>query len=304
MKVAPGPHNLSVYDDDGHLATQTAPFLKAGVEAGEAVIAVIDQRKWSALRELLGPASEQISHLDRDTVYTRPEDALYAYDARVRHLVSGGAPFVRVWGEFPVFTSREQASPWIAYEAILNQAFAHHPVQLMCGYDAREHSDAVLEGALQTHPLVLDETWHENPEYHDPAEMVRALTPAAYALPDLRPLPLPADSAGFRRTLRNEMTAAGASAAQSADLLVAAAEIWANAGRHGRGARALRVGRVDGHFVCEISDNGPGAPDALTGYLPPRTGHDDGVGVWVARQLTSRLEFIPTTDGLATRLWV
>jgi anti-sigma regulatory factor (Ser/Thr protein kinase) len=304
VSVAPGHHNLSVYDDDDHLSAQTAPFLQGGVDAGEAVIAVIDQRKWAVLRELLGPASESLSYMDRDVVYTRPEDALFAYDARVRHLVKGGAPFVRVWGEFPVFGTPEETDAWIAYEAILNRAFAHHPLQLMCGYDAREHSDAVLEGALHTHPRMLDATWHDNSEYHDPAEIVRALTPEAQALPGLRPLPLPTDTGAFRRALAQEMAADGVPAPDAQDLLMAAGEIWANARRHGKGARGVRVGRVDGRFVCELSEHGPGIQDPLSGYLPPRAGHADGVGVWVARQLTARLEFLSGRDGSATRLWV
>jgi hypothetical protein len=78
----------------------------------------------------------------------------------------------------------------------------------------------------------------------------------------------------------------------------------ANARRHGNGASALRVGRVDGRFVCELADHGPGIQDPLTGYLPPRPGHADAAGVWVARQLTARLEFVSTPHGFATRLWV
>jgi anti-sigma regulatory factor (Ser/Thr protein kinase) len=304
VSVAPGHHNLSVYDDDGVLSARTAPFLEAGVDAGEAVIAVVDQRKWALLRDLLGPVCEPISYVDRDAFYTRPEDALFAYDARVRHLVKDGAPSVRVWAEFPVFTSRDEADAWIAYEAILNRAFAHHPVQIVCGYDAREHSGAVLEGAWHTHPRVLDEGWLENPRYDDPEQTVRALTPDAGALPGLRRLPLPADTAAFRRALLQEMTADGVPEPKAYNLLVAAGEIYANAGRHGNGASALRVGRVDGRFVCELADHGPGMQDPLTGYLPPRPGHAGGAGVWVARQLTARLDFVTTPQGFATRLWV
>ncbi len=46
MSVPPGHHNLSVYDDDSDLSERAAPFLEAAVEADEAVIAVVDQRKW------------------------------------------------------------------------------------------------------------------------------------------------------------------------------------------------------------------------------------------------------------------
>jgi anti-sigma regulatory factor (Ser/Thr protein kinase) len=100
------------------------------------------------------------------------------------------------------------------------------------------------------------------------------------------------------------MSAEGVPAPEAQHLLVAAAEVFANALHHGHGANKLRVGRVDGRFVCELSDHGPGISDPLIGYLPPRPGHLDGVGLWVARQLTARLEFVATPHGFATRLWV
>jgi anti-sigma regulatory factor (Ser/Thr protein kinase) len=53
-----------------------------------------------------------------------------------------------------------------------------------------------------------------------------------------------------------------------------------------------------------VSDHGPGLDDPLAGHLPP--GHADvqGAGLWVARQLTSRLDLLSSDRGLTTRLWV
>jgi anti-sigma regulatory factor (Ser/Thr protein kinase) len=64
------------------------------------------------------------------------------------------------------------------------------------------------------------------------------------------------------------------------------------------------MGLVDGHFVCEISDDGPGLDDPLAGYVPPRPDQEDGAGLWVARQLSSRLELMSSADGLTVRLWL
>jgi anti-sigma regulatory factor (Ser/Thr protein kinase) len=88
------------------------------------------------------------------------------------------------------------------------------------------------------------------------------------------------------------------------NLLVAAAEVLANAERHGGGTPSVRVGRVGDRFVCEVSDDGPGIRDPLAGFLPPRRGHADGAGLWVARQLTRQLELVPSPHGASVRLWV
>ena len=63
----------------------------------------------------------------------------------------------------------------------------------------------------------------------------------------------------------------------------------------------LAVGRAQGRFVCEIVDRGDGFDDPAAGYLAPRKGI--GVGLWVARQLTWRIEFF-YSPGFTTRIWL
>ncbi len=86
-------------------------------------------------------------------------------------------------------------------------------------------------------------------------------------------------------------------------MLVAANEVFGNALRHGDGPTALRAGLVDGWFVCEIGDEGPGMHDPFAGYVPPTPGQS-GQGLWTARRLVSRLELIPAEPGLIVRLWL
>jgi anti-sigma regulatory factor (Ser/Thr protein kinase) len=86
--------------------------------------------------------------------------------------------------------------------------------------------------------------------------------------------------------------------------VLAAGELYANAVTHGDGAPRLRAGRVEGRFVCELADRGDGFDDPLAGYLPPCPGAAKGAGLWVARQLASRMELFPTPGGGVTaRLW-
>jgi anti-sigma regulatory factor (Ser/Thr protein kinase) len=116
-------------------------------------------------------------------------------------------------------------------------------------------------------------------------------------------VPTDGDAHALRARLLAEMAAAGVPEVDAAKMLMAVVEVLTNAHRHGDGVRAIRIGRVGERFVCEISDHGPGLHDPLAGYLPPHPGHARGAGLWVARQMTRRLEMTSSERGLTTRLW-
>ncbi|MEA2358479.1 MAG: hypothetical protein QOI62_1739 [Solirubrobacteraceae bacterium] len=304
MSGSPAHHNLFSYDQDDALVDHVAPFLKAGLGEREAVVLVVDARKRALLTAALADLAGGVAYIDRDSYYTRPEDALAGYDAQVRRYLQDGAPRVRVFGELPLCRTQEESDTWILYEALLNPAFAHHPVTIVCGLDAREQPDSVLEGSWQTHPRTMNAGWSDNDHYHRPEDIVRARTPAPDDVSGLTAVPADGDARALRMRLLSEMATAEIPAADADNMLIAVGEVMANAHRHGGGARGLRVGRVGARFVCEISDHGSGLDDPLAGYLPPRPGHAGGAGLWVARQMTRRLEMLSSERGLTTRLWV
>jgi anti-sigma regulatory factor (Ser/Thr protein kinase) len=304
MTASPAPHNLYAYDEDAALVDHVAPFLAEGLRRREAVVVVVDARKRALLVDALGDLALRVAYIDRDGYYTRPEEALAGYDAHVRRYVRDGAPRVRVFGELPICRTQEESDTWILYEALLNPAFEHHPVTILCGLDAREQPDSVLQGSWETHPRTLDHGWSDNNHYHRPADVVRARTPAPEDVSGLTAVPTDTDARALRVLLLAEMAAAEVPDAGAHGMAMAAGEVLVNAHRYGGGARSLRVGRVGERFVCEISDHGPGLDDPLAGYLPPRPGHAAGAGLWVARQMTRRLEMLSSERGLTTRLWV
>jgi anti-sigma regulatory factor (Ser/Thr protein kinase) len=295
---------MLVYDADAALAGFVERFVTEGRDGNEPVVAVYVPEKQSLLRDALGPAGNGITFADAREVYTRPEAAVSRYAATLRRLLSDGASSVRVVGELPICETEWEWNTWMLYEALLNRVFDDFPAHVVCTYDERVVPEPVMQASLLTHPRVHDGEWHDSPHFHDPAEMVRALTPEPQPLPHLREVPAGDDAASFREQLAREMRAAAVLADEALAMLLAAGEIYVNALRHGRGAPTLRVGRYDGRFVCELSDRGNGLDDPLAGYVPPRVDAEDGAGLWVARQLTSRVEFLPTLGGgLTTRLW-
>jgi anti-sigma regulatory factor (Ser/Thr protein kinase) len=297
-------HDLFVYDDDDGLVEGVAPFLEAGLADGEPGVVVVEPRKWELLARALGSRTDAITYIDRDSFYTRPEAVLAGYDGMFRRLTRDGASAVRFFGELPICETDSQWNLWVSYEAILNRAFAHRPLWATCGYDAREVPEPILDSAYETHPEVLTDGSAPNPQYHEPEDVVRSRTPAPAALSGLHAMPVGGGPRGFRERLSLELEAAAVPESEAQNMLVAAGEVLANAERHGGESLSVRVGRVDDRFVCEVSDDGRGIADPLAGFLPPRPGHTDGAGLWVARQLTRRLELIPSPQGMSVRLWV
>jgi anti-sigma regulatory factor (Ser/Thr protein kinase) len=301
---SPAHHNLYQYEDDGALFDHVAPFLREGVAEHEAVVLVVDPRKRALVKQALGGLASQIDYIDRDTYYTRPEDALAGYDAQVRRYLRGGADRVRAFAELPLCRTQEDCDTWIQYEALVNPALAHHPVTIVCGLDVREQPDSVQEGSWHTHPRTMNHQWSDNGHYHRPEEVARALISAPEDAPGLTSVPADTDPGALRRLLVAEMAAAGIPRPRADDMTLAVVEVLANAHRYGGGVRALRIGRVGERFVCEISDHGPGLDDPLAGWMPPGSLYAHGVGLWVARQATRRLDMMSTDRGLTTRLWV
>jgi anti-sigma regulatory factor (Ser/Thr protein kinase) len=298
-------HSLLVYDDDDRMVERMAPFLSSGLADGERAVVVLDRWKWEPLAGALGSVADNALYIERDAFYTRPEAAVAGYDGTVRRFMRDGATGIRVFGEVPRCETDAQWDLWLRYEAILNRAFEHHPVWIVCGYDAREVPGPLLDEALDTHPETLEDGWRRSPHYHEPEDVVRSRTPTpAPPLAGLHALALDGGPRGFREALSAELEAAAVSEVEAGNMLVAAEEVLANGHRHGGETVRVHVGGVGDRFVCEVSDDGPGIDDPLTGFLPPRPGHADGAGLWVARQLTRQLELVPSAHGATVRLWV
>jgi anti-sigma regulatory factor (Ser/Thr protein kinase) len=296
-------HGAFVYEDDDRMLGTLAPWLNAGLADGEPVVVVLERTKWEQLAGALGSGADAISRFSSDVFLARPETALAGFDGVFRRLMRDGASGLRVYGE-PPWRAEAEWNAWISFEAIFNRAFAHQRGWVMCGYDARKVPEPALLGAFETHPEVLTEDWARSPHYHDPEEVVRSHTPTPVPLTGLHALPLDDGTRGFRENLRAELEAGGVSKLDTKSMLIAAGEVLANAQRHGGERVSVSVGRVDGRFVCEVSDDGPGFDDPLAGFLPPRPGHTHGTGLWVARQLTQELELVPSPHGMTVRLWV
>jgi anti-sigma regulatory factor (Ser/Thr protein kinase) len=295
-------HNAFVYESQDEYVRRAVPFLREALEAGEGAIVAHTKPGMAMMREALGSDATHVRFVDVSSAYTRPARTLAAYH-KVYAEQLHKTPKLRAVADVQFGPDPREWDLWTGYEAVFNRSFAHLPAWVLCSYNANGTPDPIIEGVWQTHPEVVDrDTWATSGRYEDPDHLLRRITPPPEELPDLRSIPVASDPEQIRERLAPELTTAGFGPQKTLEVLLAATEVASNAIRHGRGIEDVRVGRSHGRFVCEIIDRGPGFDDPAAGYLAPREGI--GRGLWVARQLTWRIEFFQSPRGFTARIWL
>jgi anti-sigma regulatory factor (Ser/Thr protein kinase) len=295
-------HSAFIYESDDEYLARAVPFLKEALDAGEGAIVANTKPGLAIMREALGADAPNVTFVDVGSSYTRPARALAAYH-RVYAEQLRATPTLRAVADVQFGPDPREWDLWTGYEAVFNRSFGHLPAWVLCSYNANGTPDPIIEGVWQTHPEVVERRmWTTSGRYEDPDQLLRRITPPAAALPDLRTIGSGSDAEQVRERLAPELAAAGVGEAKRLEMLLAATEIATNAIRHGRGIEAMRVGLAHGRLVLEIIDRGPGFDDPAAGYLAPRSGV--GKGLWVARQLTWRIEFFHSPRGFTARIWL
>jgi anti-sigma regulatory factor (Ser/Thr protein kinase) len=294
-------HNALVYESKDEYLARAVPFLKAGIEAGEGAVVAHTKPGLAMMREALGRDTARVTFVDVGGAYTRPTRTLAAYhNVYVEQLRK--TPTLRAVADVQFGPDPNEWDIWTGYEAVFNRSFGHLPAWVLCSYDANGTPDPIIEGVWQTHPEVIaGDSWNRSDHYEDPDHALRRLTPPPAPLIGLRPIAFGRGAEELREQLARELSVSRIREGGSLDLLLAATEIANNAIQHGGGIQEVRVGRAQGRFVCEIVDRGDGFDDPAAGYLAPRDGV--GAGLWVARQLTWRIEFFQSPTGFTTRIW-
>jgi anti-sigma regulatory factor (Ser/Thr protein kinase) len=295
-------HNAFVYQSQDEYVARSVAFLREGLQAGEGAIVANTRPRLAVMHEALGSDAAQVTFVDVSSAYTRPARTLAAYHKVFAEQLHQTAS-LRAVADVQFGPDPGEWDLWVGFEAVLNRSFGHLPAWVWCTYNASGLPDPMLEGVWRTHPEVLaDNTWNRSAQYEDPNRLLRRITPEPAPLSGLRPIAFGRAPEEFRERLARELVAESVTEAKALDMLVAATEIFTNAIHHGGGVEEVRVGRAEGRFVCEIVDRGGGFDDPGAGYLAPREGV--GRGLWVARQLTWRIEFFDSPQGFTTRIWL
>jgi transcriptional regulator with XRE-family HTH domain len=169
-------HQVLLYATDEEFLNEAGPFLAAGVERSEALLAVTSRTNIDLLNDHLGAEADKVEFADATTWYSSPAAALGAYKDFANARLAAGAPWVRVLGEpGPAWSggSGSETRLWTRYESLVNLVFAAWPVTLLCAYDERSIAPEIASHARVTHPHTIGPgAGADSPDYVDPGGFV------------------------------------------------------------------------------------------------------------------------------------
>ncbi|GGU98621.1 hypothetical protein GCM10010182_14170 [Actinomadura cremea] len=299
-------HRAFVYAGTDDFLSVAVPFLRAGLEADQAVVAVAREPHLTALRDTLADHGDAIAFRDSAKFYLHPVHTLRDY----QEIVKGSAPRSVCALAEPVWDGwdERQTREWIRYESLINVVFGDSGARALCPYNGASLPAEVVRQMRRTHPSVLrDGRTESNAEYVRPeafgAECDRARPFTRPATADHMVID-GADLHAMRTFVERRADAHGLGPARTLNLITAVNELAANALQHGTPPAGLRVWADGDDLVCEVGDHGcwRPAPSSLTGFIPPDTALQPGFGLWTVRLLVDLMELRTDWNGTFVRI--
>jgi anti-sigma regulatory factor (Ser/Thr protein kinase) len=296
-------HQALLYAGDEEFVDGTLPFVRAGLEADEPTMVVVNTTKIGVLKEALDGDGQYVQFADMAEVGVNPARIIPAWRSFLD--ISEGRP-IRGVGE-PVWASRtaDQIVECQRHEALLNVAFAGgEDFQLLCPYDVEALDPAIINETHRSHPQLRHGSRESKSDAYLGLEAFSA--PFHEALPEPPPdaerLHVNVASLGsLRAAVRRFAADAGAVGRIVDDLLVGVNELASNSVRHGGGEGEVRLWRQGDELVCEVRDHGH-LDIPLVGRVRPDPLQVDGRGLWLTNQLCDLVQIRSGADGTVVRL--
>src|SRR3712207_1276571 len=229
-------HAAAVLRGEADLLAVALPFLDAGLRAGDLVALSCPPEVAALLCEELDERAEHVrNEPGLSLLGARAPDAL-AYARRIAEQGPGSGQ-LRLLSLVDFGPGPAGWREGVRFESAANRVMQGAPVDSLCLYDRRRLPAAVVETAAATHPyLVHDGAWAPSTAYRDPADYLSGLPWPREAVEDTAPV-LTLDDApslvALRHAIGRVLTARVPDRDQREDLHLAAAEVAANAFRHG-----------------------------------------------------------------------
>lgn len=310
--VASFRHQALFYDHIDDLLATAVPFIQEGVDSGDCVVVQAPEATWTAISAQLS-SPEAVIFDPLGNRYRHPQQALWGLRQLFDEERTGRTGRIRSFGEIGFDDDGLDAAEWGRAESLLNHVMRDHGTWLLCPYNRSALPENAVEGAMRTHPDVIDadgarrnQSYEQTRDYLRAVDSLSAIDPLEAGVPfaalDLVTL---ADLAAARVQLETALAATRLTVERKADFASAVFEVVVNALLHGGDTATVTIWATGDHVLCRVRDTGAGLPDPLTGYEPPTPDAvTAGVGLWTARQLADHLTTTHESAGFTVRLSV
>ncbi|MFQ5822197.1 MAG: MEDS domain-containing protein, partial [Candidatus Heimdallarchaeota archaeon] len=176
--LEPGEHLCYLYETNEELRALLVPFLRKGLEQGEKVFCIMDDRTEKLILDYLRDEgleiepylkSGQLSILTGDDTYLRdsrfnPEEMIALLRTKTEQALVEGYTALRIAGEMTwALRGLPGSDRLIEYEAKLNTFFPNSKCLAICLYDWRRFDPIMLSEVLTTHPkVIIDKEVYDN----------------------------------------------------------------------------------------------------------------------------------------------
>jgi MEDS: MEthanogen/methylotroph, DcmR Sensory domain len=296
-------HEAFLWRTRSDYVSSLVPFIRDGVDAGEAVMVVLlpEHARW--IDAELGALASQVHVVDMVELGRNPARIIPAWLEFLEGSCGRGRP-ARGIGE-PIWPGRsaEEIRECQLHEALLNLAVDPElPFWLVCPYDT-EHLDAeVLAEVDRSHPAIVTPRSYEGSGSYRGQERARELFTAD--------LPEPPQAASEVSVTRSDL----AEATRQVTLQAASGNLWSHkvvrlteavrglaedSVRRGAAHVEVRLWDEAAELVCQVSDRTV-IEDFLVGRRPPTTPDQDCV--WFANQVCDLVQVRSGAHGTTVRL--
>jgi anti-sigma regulatory factor (Ser/Thr protein kinase) len=299
-------HDALIYGTDEALVDTLVPWLQEGRAHDDGAVVATSARQIDRFRDALGAGGDSVSFISADDLYVQPVQTIAAWQRLLIDAATAGVAYTRIVAEVRFGATPDVQTSWTRYESALNAVFERSPAWIVCPYDVRALPTGVIEQAWRTHPTVWNSARRKSDRYEMPARLLREILEPSRAVTGAPDFELAIDDrmGEVREVVRTAGVQAGLPRARVEELVLAVSELAGNTVRHAGGGGRLALWITPEGIVCEVMDRGAGLHDPLAGLVPPKPHASDGMGLWIARQLSDSFAIGAGDEGTTVRIAV
>jgi hypothetical protein len=297
-------HEAFLWRGRGEFVQALVPFIRDGIDAGEAAMVAVIPEHADWIRKGLGPTASQVHFVDMSELGRNPACIIPAWQRFLEDWSGNGRP-ARGIGE-PIWPGRrpEEILECQLHEALLNLAVDPElPFWLICPYDAEHLDSEVIAEAGRSHPaLATAASYQGSQSYRGHAhaqEMFTAELPAIGGLSAETTVTGQANLEATAAYVSLQAASADLWSDRVIDLTDAVRGLTSNSLHRGAERVRVQLWNEPEVLICDIADDTV-IDDFLIGRRAPQAAGQDSL--WFANQLCDLVQARSNRSGTTVRL--